>query len=318
MTEPTPKRKPIWLFGAFLLVPALLAGALYLDSLPKEPYLPPASMKPPKPAAPTIALARVQALESRISAVERTQAEILEKLATQSAAPTAPLTNDGAVDSTPLFQEIERLQADVEALKSAPSVPETMTEATPPPPIQDTLLVKLYKLEKLIHTGQPFDDALETLLEDPALPAAAHLKLHGLLKTAKRGIVSVRQLETLFDESMDAYMSGGTLALPENASTWEQIKENLGSLITIRKLGDAEGEGNEARLARAAEAFAEEDITAAVEEVAQLDDEVKGYFNSWLNKARRHLRVMRAIERARDLLEESSTSTPMPVSPDNV
>lgn len=318
MTEPTPKRKPIWLFGAFLLVPAVLAGALYLDSLPKEPYVPPASMQPVKPSVPAIAPARLQALESRISAVERTQAELLEKLASISAAPAMPVTGE-SVDGAALLQEIARLQADINALKSAPPVPEVVTEsAPPPPPVQDTLLVKLYKLEKLARTSQPFDDALETLLEDPTLPEAAHLKLHGLLKIAGRGVASERQLEALFAESMDAYMSGGALTLPETASTWEQVKQNLGSLITIRKVGDAEGEGDSAHLARAAEAFAQEDVTAAVEEASQLSDEVKGYFDSWLGKARRHLRVMRTLERARDLLEESSMNTPIPPSPDNV
>lgn len=318
MTEPTPKRKPIWLFGAFLLVPAVLAGALYLDSLPKEPYVPPAALQPAKPSVPAIAPARVQALESRISALERTQAELLEKIARLSAAPSIPVTGE-SVDGAALLQEIERLQADIDALKSAPPTPEVVTEsAPPPPPVQDTLLVKLFKLEKLARTSQPFDEALETLLEDPALPEAAHLKLHGLLKTAGRGIASERQLEALFDESMDAYMNGGALALPETASTWEQVQQNLGSLITIRKVGEAEGEGDEARLARAGEAFTQEDLTAAVEEVSQLSDEVKGYFDSWLGKARRHLRVMRTIERARDLLEENSRNSPMPPSPDNV
>lgn len=297
------RRMSGWVIGSLVLIPAALAGALYLDSLPGKPYTPPPPLAPVRQVADSVPPALLKALENRITALEHRVDEL--------SVPATIVTET----SPDVEQELQSLHSEIETLKiiAAPSDAPS-PEALP----KDSLLVALYKLEKAALSGEPFTDRLDALLENPTLPDALHQKLQLLKKPAARGIATNRMLSDLFDESMEAYQNGVVLAPEEGSSTWAQVKQNLASLITIRKVGDVNGTGDEAALARAGEAVAEDDITAALGEISQLGEDTIPYFEDWLKHARRHQKTLQTIERARELLENAPAPDSAPPSPGNV
>lgn len=285
--------------GLLILVPAVLAGALYLDSLSGAPSrLPSAASVPPRPEAASVPGPFLRTLERRVTAIER-------RLEKQDA--PAPVT---AEISPALERELHDLRAEIAALKAAAPAMDASHE--------DSLLVAIYKLEKTALSGMPFTAPLDVLLENPALPEVLHRKLQPLTTAARRGIASYSTLIAFFEESMEAYRSGAVAASAQEGSVWDQVKRNFSSLITIRKLGDANGTGDEAALARAEAAIAEEAIAAAIDELSQLGEDTLPYFEDWLAQARRRQKTLRVIERARESLERGASVTSPPSGPGNV
>jgi len=306
-----PDGKPAWLIGMFLLIPAALAGALYLDSLPGTPYIPPSPHRV-KSAAPAISPARIRTLESRVDLLEQQYAALLASpppvaARTPSDAPS-PETAQPAAPSVSQ-EEIASLKEELAAVKAQ------LEEGSP---WKNAHLVALYRLEKAANTGAPFEEALDILLEDPGLPERVSMKLHGIVKAAQQGIATEPTLGQMFDETMEAYTSGAVMQEDPKGSAWDQVKHNLSSLVTIRKVGDVSGDSDRARLARAQEALGDGDITAAIGEISQLSHEAAPYFEEWLTRARLRIKTLETIDRARTLLEDEGKPSSPASGPGNV
>jgi hypothetical protein len=98
------------------------------------------------------------------------------------------------------------------------------------------LAVLADSLVKRISGGQPFAaevTALESLGIDPA-------KIAALRPFAGQGVASIKTLASQFDDITDGLISAAH-KLPANASYWVRLKEEAGSLVSIRKPGEAGG-----------------------------------------------------------------------------
>lgn len=303
-----------WRLAAFALIPLALAGALYLDSLPGKPYIPPPSAAA-RPAPPTVPLASFKTLEARVATLEAQRLE--PRSPSAPAAPSA--TETPSVPETPAADApapTEEITAELAALRQELAALQQRLEQESPH--RNVQLVALYKLERQVWAGVPFTQALDVLLQDPELPESVHLKLHPLTALADKGIHSEKTLLEAFSQTAEAFASGVETGSEDSADTWEQIRRNLASLVTVRKIGDPDGEGDDARIARAEQALADGALTGAIEELSALSSVAAPYFDEWLKHARQREKTMHRIERARTLLEEESPSTPPASSPDSV
>lgn len=295
-SPPPPKQKkpPAWGMSLLLLVPAALGAALYLDSLPGKPFVPPAPPERPAPP-PAISPARLEILENRIAELERKYAA-LAAAPVQTTTATPPPEEPSANAPSPVAsEELLTLKEDMERLK------ERLGEESP---WKNEQLVALYRLEKTLRGGKPYGKELDALLENPGLPERVHMKLEPLAESAPEGIATLPQLTRAFEESFETYLSGPPLSPEAGGSTWSQIKHNLSSLVTIRKLGDDSGDSDTARLARAQTYMAEGEVTPAIGEISALSDEAQPYFEEWLKQASMRRGALLAIDRARSMLEE--------------
>lgn len=69
----------------------------------------------------------------------------------------------------------------------------------------------------------------------------------------------------------------------------------LMSFISVRRIGNVEGDGSAARIARAEAALENENLNAAIMEISALQGAAAGAFDSWLTRAEARLAVDRAI-----------------------
>lgn len=299
--SPSKKKPPAWSMGLLLVIPVALAGALYLDSMPGKPYIPPPSTTTASTLHNTaVPMVRWKGLENRVAKLEQQYTTLSESVAhapsVPAAKPPAPAEGSSVApqEIESLKQQLQRLEADI-AKRGL---------------YRNALLVSLYRLEKTAENGKPFAKELDILLEDSNLPERVHRKLHALTETSLQGIAGRHALKRLFEETMEAYTSGAA-RIPEGESTWGQVKRNLSSLISIRKVGDAGGEGDDANLARAETALKEDDIVTAITEIAGLTDQTAPYFEEWFQKARKRQKTLQSIERARVLIEEEEAPVPL-------
>ncbi len=301
------------------MIPVALAVALYLDSLPGKPYVPPPSTRA-KPPSPTVPLARFEALESRVEALEKSIADqVSASLPPPSSAPLqsedAPqddvITPGDTITDSVSQEAFDALKEELDSLKAK------MTEESP---WKNGQLVALYRLEKAVSRGKPFVHVLDVLLEDPGLPETVHRKLHILSASASMGVASEAELRRQFEEATDAMTSGAETSQSDetDSSVWEQVRKNLSSLVTIRKIGDVTGNEDHARIARANTALAEGDLTPAISEISQLSKEAAPYFEEWLRYARQRLKALNTIRRARVMLEQEGRHSAAPADPGSV
>lgn len=285
-----------WAIAAAALAVMGLAAAVYLDSRPGEPYIPPAPSRPETSSATANAQSRrIEALERRIDLLEQRYAELQQ--AASAAAPAASEAPEAAQTSV-TAEAFSRLEQELTELKAR------MSEESP---WKNEQLVALYRLEKAARAGKSFSAELDALLENPGLPEAVHRKLQPLAEQME-GLSTLPQLMRRFEESEETFVSGAALSDEAQGDTWAQIKYNFSSLVTIRKTGEESDNSDRARLARAQSLLKEGELTPAIEEVSQLSDDAAAYFEEWLSEARTRRRVLHAIEGARSLLGEDGAS----------
>ncbi len=300
MTKPVNKASRVWRIGAFLLAPAALAGALYLDSLPGKPYVPPQTpIKQARPSA--VEVTRLKALEERVQLLEERLAALPVSASDPDAPPPVaesalqpPATPPASAEPAVSLEDFHALQEELTQLKQ---------RVTQESPWKNEQLVALYRLENEAQAGKAFDAALDALLADPGLAQEVHMKLLPLSEFAAEGIASESALRQQFDEATEAFAAGAMTPADNGGDTWDQIRTNLSSLVTVRKIGDSTGDSDDARIARGAEALAEGNPTGAISEISELSESAAVYFEEWLRQARLRHRTLRTIERARNMLD---------------
>ena len=136
---------------------------------------------------------------------------------------------------------------------------------------------------------------LPTFAAAPAVAALAELEPH-----AADGAPSVAALAARFRGRAPAIVRAANR--DEEAGWVEQTLERVSSVVTVRRVGEVDGDGAEARVARAELRLAAGDLAAAAREIAALEGRAAAAAAAWLASARIRL----AVDGATRLLYEAA------------
>lgn len=218
--------------------------------------------------------ARIGALEGELAARDEALAERLADLEAQLAAA------EGALDALP--DPDEHSGAAAALALAATDLKEAVTAGRP---YADALAV----LARLVGGESGFAGALD------ALRPAAESGVHPLSRLQ-------RDLEAVAAEIVRADDSGA-------GDDWfDSLLDDVSGLVSVRPVGEVEGETTAARVARAESRLAAGDLPAAVEEIAALEGQPAALAAPWLEAARARLAALEAAERVMSLALERLAS----------
>lgn len=170
------------------------------------------------------------------------------------------------------------------------------------------LALALGQLREALRFSEPYADELQSVaavaegqqLDALLQPLEAHAASGAPNLTVLR-----RQLSELAPEIVGASYATGEQG-------WlREVMERVPELVTVRPVGQAQGDGPGERVARAEQALAEGDLAAAVGEIEALEDEAAEAAAPWLEQARARLEVEAALaELTRRAVGELSGSRP--------
>lgn len=166
-------------------------------------------------------------------------------------------------------------------------------------------ILALADLAQAANDGRPFTLELETLAAaQPNDPAIAAMKPY-----AVRGVPTVAALRARFPET--ARKAVDVLRAVNTTDTMSRFWSNLAGLISVRRVGDVQGNSPDARLARAQARLNANDLAGAAGEVAAIGPPSSVALAPWLKDARARValdalivqvnaRIVRAIAAARN------------------
>lgn len=207
---------------------------------------------------------------------------------------------------------IERLNARLDALEARLAKMEALGGAGVAGAGADRMLLALARLSQRLDAGQAYGgEMLEFSAFFEAIPASvratndSHMRV--LAAGADSGIKNAAMLGRDFAAVLPAALAAA--ALPEDAGWWDRVWAGLKSVVVVRRVGQVEGAGSEAVLARAEFHLGEGDIAAALTEIQSLELHVQDVFSPWQADAAKSLAARRALKA---LIESYSAS---PASP---
>jgi len=262
-----------------------------------------------RPASAEPALAE---LRSKVEALER-RAATAAPTAQQPAPPAPPTTSDAEKELAILSREIAALRTSMQALDQAVAAQKdeqarqreqarTMSEAIGVRGAADQKALIAARASAVIGIAARLSAALES-----GLPFAVDL---GLLTPLVQGDAKLAEItSSLQPYGASGVASRATLAAEFPAvakaaladdladdSFGERLLGKLRALISLRRVGDVEGDSVEARLARAETALEAGDLAKAVAQVKSLPPQTGKATEAWLKRAEAHLAAERAVQ----------------------
>ncbi len=248
----------------------------------------------PAPAPPAMEISRIEALEQTLTAIGQ-KLGALEQRA--GSGPDAGQVAATLAENRRLSTELARLQDEVASLGAA---------GASRPAAREGLLIAVGQLREAVRRGAPFLAELRTVQalsgDDLALAAA----LAPLAPLAERPPPSRETLLQRFPElSANAARAAqiGALSLPAEGAAestlggwWNGVVQRLSSVVSVRRVGEAEGDTPLARLARAERAIATGDLAAAVTALDGLAGKAAEALAPWLAGAKTRLAADRQAE----------------------
>jgi hypothetical protein len=151
--------------------------------------------------------------------------------------------------------------------------------ARPDPSAQAALGIAIANLARAVDAGTPFVAELEAIAAlTPKDPAVAEL-----LDVAPKGVRSFAALKLQFADLVDPLLVAERQAGRE--TYWDRFVGNVLSVVTVRRVGDVEGDSVEAIVARAETRLGLEDLPGAVVEVQALSGAAADVAAPWLAQA---------------------------------
>lgn len=144
---------------------------------------------------------------------------------------------------------------------------------------QSTLLIALSDLDDNIRAGEPFLRELENL--ERITPSARSLR--SLREYAATGLPTDSELNEGFALAARQALSGAKRE--DSKGPFSQFMSNISGLFTVRKIGNVEGDTPSAIIARAETQLANNNLTAAADELTSLDGDALEAFESWIELA---------------------------------
>ncbi|MAN60949.1 MAG: hypothetical protein CMI60_03280 [Parvibaculum sp.] len=165
-------------------------------------------------------------------------------------------------------EQINTLTLQVAALEEEVSRPDPTAEAA--------LGIALANLTRAIDAGTAFDAELHAIAalarEDPAVAALAEV--------APKGVRSFASLAQEFSDLVDALLTAERRAGRE--TFYERIVGSALSIVTVRRIGDVEGDTVEAIVARIETRLAQEDLSGALSEAKLLNGPAADVAAAWV------------------------------------
>jgi hypothetical protein len=200
-------------------------------------------------------------------------------------------------------QRMDAIEARMDALaQEMESLSEAMAhrheqQASSPQGETVELLAQFYRLRQQAMESRPFDDALAALLAMEGVDGETYAMLGKLQGVADEGLSSIKTLQKQFAASMEDYLSKRRTDAPSQ-SIWGDMRDRLGGLVRVRKVGaQHEGDDDSSILARAEAALNEGDLVKASTEISMLSGGAAPYFTKWRTDARRRQRTVSTLER---------------------
>ncbi|MBL8700688.1 MAG: uroporphyrinogen-III synthase [Alphaproteobacteria bacterium] len=226
---------------------------------------------------------KLDALAERLGAVER-------DLRQEMARPREPAGADPASVAA-VAGEAQKIAGDLQKLRDDVA---RATAARTGARARDALLVTIGQLRESVASGRAFRDELAAVraltAEMPALNAA----LDRLAPAAAQGAAPHARLK-------DAYAAAATRAIhaarlgQDDGAWWRPLADRVTSLVSIRRVGEVEGDDVEAVLARAERRLEAGDLPAAIAGVATLKDAPAAAMAEWLALARARAAIDAAL-----------------------
>lgn len=148
--------------------------------------------------------------------------------------------------------------------------------ARPDPTAQAALGIALANLTRAVDAGQSFEaelNAISTLApQDPAMAS--------LLAVAPKGVKTFATLKAQFVSLVDPLLVAERQA--GRSGFWDRFVGNVMSVVTVRRVGDVEGDGTEATIARIETRLQAEDLAGALVEARQLKGAPAELIEPWI------------------------------------
>ncbi len=204
-------------------------------------------------------------------------AEITEKTAELAAA------------NSRLHQTTAALQARLELLESSVQQDALSREKTG---LGKSLVVAVGQLRQTVLSGRNYVEPLATVTALAKKNESFTAAILILTPTAKKGVATQRALSEQFPSVartvMNADKKDGDGFLQR---TWQRV----GSLITIRRVGEVDGEETDAILARAERRLVAGELAATIELMERLTGPASVAAQAWLDRAKTRLRAEHAL-----------------------
>ncbi len=233
---------------------------------------------------------RVASMEAGITAIggrQTTMEEQLGAVRTQVGAVGARTeANSQAIEAAgdranALSARADELDARLQAVESRVDQPEAARRAA--------LGIALASLSGAAAEGAPFEAELDAVAR--LAPDAANVE--ALEDAAETGVADANTLLERFRPAARAALKAETAEASEGL--WDRLWANASSVVTVRRTGALEGDGSEARLARAEAALENGNVAAAVAEVEALTGAAAEAMAGWLEEAQARARVNELI-----------------------
>lgn len=322
-------RKPLFLVVFFVLlwlltaqgIPRLLPQYLPHNAVPPATPAPAAVQSTPQgdESDPRHELAKLksdyEALRKRVAELEEKQLatpaasnaapELLDRIATletrlnskAAAPPDATILSDlrSRVDASE--RELAELRATARSAQSADWHKLGMISA-------------LHTVQEVAATGHPFQRELDNLraLADGE-PAVTDM-IDGLNPLATKGVETLEHLRRSFDDAVRA-----ALSQPNHSDNIkDKIAGQLARLVTIRKIGDQAGGGDEAMIARAETKLAQDALEDALKELQALTPATAQAMAPWIARANEKVALQVQIDELKRTVTQTihrlATETP--------
>lgn len=189
-------------------------------------------------------------------------------------------------------QEVSRLREDLGALKKSLSDVESGAGQ------REALVLAAAQLAGPLQQGLAYEIELAALRRTAGSDAlvteiAAQLQPH-----AARGVPTVEALRQRFPDVAAGAVRAARVG--ESDSVVGQTLNRIAGLVSLRRIGQVEGEDAEARIARAEMAVARGDLAAALAELEELPADAAAALADWQADAEARLLADRALARLRD------------------
>lgn len=272
-----------------------------LKALPAEAAPAPAEGSAEAPGADTTELSnRLAALEAKLSAIGDTTGR-LDFLSSETAAQKAQIeTTKAQLDNVAslaarldqLEAQSKSLGADIEAVSQANA--DTMLKRQR----AAALVLSLGQLRSTLATDAPFAAEVAAVADlsraDPDLDAKLAPSLEVLQPFANDGVPTLSQLQASFPASAIAQAASADAAgqaLGVESSWLQKTLDRLSELVTVRPVGEVEGDTPLAHLARAEARLGKGDLAAAVDETKALGGQAATAAKDWLALAEARLAI---------------------------
>ncbi|MFA5121637.1 COG4223 family protein [Zavarzinia sp.] len=245
---------------------------------------PPLDAPAPAPVAPTSPIADA-ALSARVAALE---AKLAQAPAGADPAKLATLEREIAALKAAGAEADSRIAAETDRLRAVGR--------------GVSLVYGIGRLRNDLATEAPYAPALATvrghfealgLLREPTIGKA----LETLAVHADKGLPTTASLAARFAPLARAAVQAA--AVPADGSVVDRLLAEAGNLVTVRPVGDVEGDDVAARVARAEERLGRGDLAGALAEVTKLNGPAADVLGAWRADAEARI----AAESAVDLLD---------------